>query len=167
MKDPGVAVTALPILEGVERLPLAVAMRESFWLYPTVESLHIAGIAGLFGTVLLLDLRLLGLGRGVLLSPLIRLVVPVSLASLVLVVLTGSLMFLAHAREFVALPLFVYKIGFIMLLLTNAAVLHLRAAGHSDDPRAHRLGGLGHIQVALSIFGWLCVIGMGRWLAYV
>lgn len=167
MKDAGVEVTALPILEGIERLPLAVAMRESFWLYPTVESLHIAGIAGLFGTVLLLDLRLLGLGRGVLLSPLIRLVVPVSLASLVLVVLTGSLMFLAHAREFVALPLFVYKIGFIMLLLTNAAVLHLRAAGHSDDPRAHRLGGLGHIQVALSIFGWLCVIGMGRWLAYV
>lgn len=167
MKDAGVEVTALPILEGIERLPLAVAMRESFWLYPTVESLHIAGIAGLFGTVLLLDLRLLGLGRGVLLSPLIRLVVPVSLASLVLVVLTGSLMFLAHAREFVALPLFVYKIGFIMLLLTNAAVLHLRAAGHSDDPRAHRLGGIGHIQVALSIFGWLCVIGMGRWLAYV
>ena len=167
MKDAGVEVTALPILEGIERLPLAVAMRESFWLYPTVESLHIAGIAGLFGTVLLLDLRLLGLGRGVLLSPLIRLVVPVSLASLVLVVLTGSLMFLAHAREFVALPLFVYKIGFIMLLLTNAAVLHLRAAGHSDDPRAHRLGGFGHIQVALSIFGWLCVIGMGRWLAYV
>ncbi|MGA0013911.1 MAG: hypothetical protein ACO3FM_05395 [Burkholderiaceae bacterium] len=167
VKDAGVEVTALPILEGIERLPLAVAMRESFWLYPTVESLHIAGIAGLFGTVLLLDLRLLGLGRGVLLSPLIRLVVPVSLASLVLVVLTGSLMFLAHAREFVALPLFVYKIGFIMLLLTNAAVLHLRAAGHSDDPRAHRLGGLGHIQVALSIFGWLCVIGMGRWLAYV
>lgn len=167
MKDAGVEVTALPILEGIERLPLAVAMRESFWLYPTVESLHIAGIAGLFGTVLLLDLRLLGIGRGVLLSPLIRLVVPVSLASLVLVVLTGSLMFLAHAREFVALPLFVYKIGFIMLLLTNAAVLHLRAAGNSDDPRANRLGGIGHIQVALSIFGWLCVIGMGRWLAYV
>lgn len=151
----------------MERLPLALAMRESFWLYPTVESLHIAGIAGLFGTVLLLDLRLLGIGRSVLLSPLIRLVVPISLGSLVLVALTGSLMFLAHAKAFVASPLFVYKIGFVMLLLTNAAVLHLRAAGHSDDPDDYRLGGLGRIQVALSILGWLGVIGMGRWLAYV
>lgn len=167
MKDPGVAVTALPILEGVERLPLAVAIRESFWLYPTVETLHLAGIAGLFGTALLLDLRLLGIGRAVPLSPLIRLAVPVSLVSFVLVVLTGSLMFLAHAREFVASPLFVYKIGMIMLLVTNAAVLHLRAAGHPGDFNAYRLGGLGRIQVALSIFGWLCVIGMGRWLAYV
>ncbi len=167
MKDAGAAVTALPILEGIERLPLAVAMRESFWLYPTVETLHIAGIAGLFGTVLLLDLRLLGIGRAVLLSPLIRLAMPVSLVSFVLVALTGSLMFLAHAQEFVASPLFVYKIAFVMLLLTNAAVLHLRAAGHPDDSNAYRLGGLGRIQVALSIFGWLCVIGMGRWLAYV
>jgi len=103
----------------------------------------------------------------VLLSPLIRLAVPVSLVSFMLVALTGSLMFLAHAQEFVASPLFVYKIAFVMLLLTNAAVLHLRAAGHPDDSNAYRLGGLGRIQVALSIFGWLCVIGMGRWLAYV
>ena len=167
MKDPGVAVTALPILEGVERLPLAVAMRESFWLYPTVESLHITGIAGLFGSVLLLDLRLLGMGREVPLLPLIRLAVPISCVSFFLVAITGSLMFLAHAREFVASPLFVYKIGMIMLLLTNAAVLHLRATGYPDDSNANRNGGLARIQVALSILGWLGVIGMGRWLAYV
>lgn len=106
-------------------------------------------------------------GREVHLSPLIRLGVPISLVSFLLVVLSGSLMFLAHAREFVASPLFVYKIGFIMLLLINAAALHLRTAGHRGDSNAYRLGGLGHIQVALSIFGWLSVIGMGRWLAYV
>jgi hypothetical protein len=157
----------VPVLQGLELLPLAVAMRESVWMYPTVESLHIAGIAGLFGTILLLDLRLLGFGEALGLTPLMRLVLPVAFFSFGLVVATGSLMFLAHAQEFLASPLFIYKIGLIMALVLNAAVLHLRQPMHARQGYAPALGGLGRLQVFLSMTGWLAAIGLGRWLAYV
>jgi hypothetical protein len=161
------SLAVIPVIAGIERLPLAVAMRESLWLYPTVESLHIAGIAGLFGTILLLDLRLLGLGAALSAAALLRLVVPIALAAFALVAVTGSLMFIAHAHEFLASPLFVYKLALIMLLLTNAVVLHLREPMHRRQGYAPSLGTVSRVQVALSIVGWLAVIGLGRWLAYV
>jgi hypothetical protein len=167
VSEAAVGLAAIPVIAGIERLPLAVAMRESLWLYPTVESLHIAGIAGLFGTILLLDLRLLGLGASLSVSALMRLVVPMALVALGLVVATGSLMFIAHAHEFLASPLFVYKLGLIMLLLTNALVLHLREPMHRRQGYAPALGAVSRIQVLVSMLGWLAVIGLGRWLAYV
>ncbi len=167
MSDATASLAVIPVIAGIERLPLAVAMRESLWLYPTVESLHIAGIAGLFGTILLLDLRLLGLGAALGVGPLMRLVLPVALLALGLVVSTGSLMFIAHAHEFLASPLFVYKLSLVMLLLTNAVVLHLREPIGRRQGYAPSLGLVSRLQVVLSILGWLSVIGLGRWLAYV
>ncbi|MGA1252294.1 MAG: hypothetical protein ACO3WN_00470 [Burkholderiaceae bacterium] len=167
MSEAAAGLAAIPHIAGIEPHPLAVAMRESLWLYPTVESLHIAGIAGLFGTILLLDLRLLGLGASLSVSALMRLVVPMALVALGLVVATGSLMFIAHAHEFLASPLFVYKLGLIMLLLTNALVLHLREPMHRRQGYAPALGAVSRIQVLVSMLGWLAVIGLGRWLAYV
>ena len=40
-------------------------MREALWAYPAVETVHIIGLALLFGTIVIVDLRLLGLGRSV------------------------------------------------------------------------------------------------------
>ncbi|MEY3670206.1 MAG: putative rane protein [Pseudomonadota bacterium] len=158
----------VPIIQAIERLPLALAMRESTWLYPTVETLHILGIAGLFGTVLLLDVRLLGLGKSIPLSPLVRLILPIAFVSLLLVMLSGSLLFLTQAGELIALPLFAYKIALIMVLLTNATALHLRIGPllvkseiQQGFPWSIRL------QAGASVLGWIVVVWLGRWLAYV
>src|SRR5918999_1661786 len=53
---------ALGALEGSG---LGQAMRQWLWLYPSVEIVHIAGIALLFGSIAVLDLRLLGLSRSI------------------------------------------------------------------------------------------------------
>ena len=53
--------TALHALEGSG---IGRIMRESLWTYPAVETLHIIGLATVFGTILVVDLRLLGLSRG-------------------------------------------------------------------------------------------------------
>jgi len=58
-------------MQAIEGLWIAQVMRESLWLYPTVETLHLWGIGALFGAILLVDLRLLGLGRGLELRPLL------------------------------------------------------------------------------------------------
>ncbi len=50
-------------LAAIERLPLALAMRHDLWLYPVVEIVHITGFVTLVGSIIVLDLRLLGLSK--------------------------------------------------------------------------------------------------------
>ena len=52
-------------LGALEASGLGQAMRQWMWLYPAVETVHIVGIGLLFGSIAILDLRLLGLGRGI------------------------------------------------------------------------------------------------------
>lgn len=146
--------TPLVALEGFW---LAQAMKYSSWLYPTVETLHLWGIGMLFGSVVLMDLRVLGVAKVIDFSALSRLGVTVSVVGFGLAVLTGSLLFITHASELIASSLFVTKMCLIFLLLCNAVLLRMR------DP----LSRLTQLQAVISLLGWASVIGLGRWLAYV
>jgi hypothetical protein len=145
--------TPLVALEGFW---LAQAMKYSSWLYPTVETLHLWGIGMLFGSVVLMDLRVLGVAKVIDFSALSRLGVTVSVMGFGLAVLTGSMLFITHASELIASSLFVIKMCLIFLLLCNAVLLRMR------DP----LSRLTQLQAVISLLGWASVIGLGRWLAY-
>lgn len=152
----------------IEGSALGVAMRESLWLYPIVEIVHLAGIGLLFGSIVVLDLRLLGLTRDVPVRRLAAHVLPWTAASFLLIVPSGLAMFIAHASEFIASPLFALKMGLIFAAGVNAAVFHagaMRGAVHWDvdrtPPRAARVAG------ATSLLLWLSVIACGRLLAYI
>ncbi len=80
--------TPLVALEGVW---LAQAMKYSTWLYPTVETVHIWGIGMLFGSVVIMDLRVLGLGKTLDYSALSRLGIAVSVLGFLLRMLPISL----------------------------------------------------------------------------
>lgn len=136
---------------------LVQAMKYSLWLYPTVESLHICGIGMLFGTVVLMDLRLLGVCPNIDFSALSRLSILVSMFGFSLAVLTGSMMFITHASDLIGSRLFVIKMCLIFLLLSNATVLHMSPG----------INTLTKVQALVSLAGWSAVIGLGRWLAYV
>ena len=142
------------VLEG---LWLAQAMKHSAWLYPTVETMHIWGIGMLFGSVVVMDLRVLGLGNKLNVSDLSRLGIAVAVIGFGLAVLTGSLMFIAQASELISSRLFILKMCMIFLLLANAVILRVRTIDN----------GMSKMQALLSLAGWASVIGMGRWLAYV
>jgi hypothetical protein len=90
-------------LVAIEKSGLARVMRESLWTYPIVEIVHIVGFVILVGTVISFDLRLLGLSRSVEVKSLARHLLPWSVASILLVVPAGLLMFSAHATEFFAI----------------------------------------------------------------
>ncbi|MFM7049341.1 MAG: hypothetical protein ACKOXA_07375 [Polynucleobacter sp.] len=141
---------------ALEGLWLAQAMKHSSWLYPTVETMHIWGIGMLFGSVVIMDLRILGVASKLNLSDLSRLGVLVALFGFGLAVLTGSLMFIAQASELISSRLFILKMCLIFLLLGNAMILRIRTITN----------GMSQAQALLSLIGWACVIGMGRWLAY-
>ncbi len=142
---------------ALEGLWLAQAMKHSAWLYPTVETMHIWGISMLFGSVVIMDLRVLGLGNKLNVSDLSRLGIAVAVIGFSLAVLTGSLMFIAQASELISSRLFILKMCMIFLLLANAVILRVRTIDN----------GMSKMQALLSLAGWASVIGMGRWLAYV
>ena len=72
-------------LAAIERLPLALAMRHDLWLYPVVEIIHITGFVTLIGSIIVLDLRLLGLSKALPVRLLARHVLPWSFGALLLI----------------------------------------------------------------------------------
>lgn len=154
-------------LGAIEATPLGVAMRQWLWLYPSVEVVHLVGIALLFGSIAVLDLRLLGLSREIPVRRLAAHVLPWTIGSFALIVPSGLAMFVAHATDLISNPAFVTKMIVLMLAGTNAAVFHAgvyRNASQWDvavmPPAAARL------SAALSLLLWISVIACGRLLAY-
>jgi len=147
----------------MESIWIAQLMKQSSWLYPAVETLHICGLGILFGVVVMMDLRLLGLGRSLDARKLSALGVPLAIAGLTLAAITGFLLFLASADELIDSTLFLTKISLIFLLALNAVSVRMREA----DIRSAGVDWGLRVQAVLSMAGWLAVIAMGRWLAYV
>jgi len=143
-------------LVALESVWLAQAMKYSTWLYPTVETVHIWGIGMLFGSVVIMDLRVLGLGKALDYSALSRLGIAVSVIGFFLAVLTGSMLFITHAADLIASRLFILKMCLIFLLIANATLLRMRVV----------INPVTKAQAVISLVGWASVIGLGRWLAY-
>lgn len=154
--------------EAIARSPLGTALRESVWLYPTVETIHIVGFALLFGSILVVDLRLLGIRRDVLLAPLMRLVLPVSLLSLLLVVPTGLLLFAAHATDLVGNCAFIVKMVLLFGAAINALMFHAGPyRAEIDAPPGSATRASTRVFATVSIVVWVSVLVAGRLIAYV
>lgn len=153
-------------VHAIESSGLGRTLRESLWAYPAVETLHIIGLAIVYGSIVIVDLRLLGLSRGVSVVRLARHALPWTAGAFLCVAATGLLMFTAHAEDFLANRVFLLKMGLILTAGLNAGLLHagaMRTAAQWDagmpPPRVR-------LAAALSIVLWTCVIACGRLLAY-
>lgn len=141
----------MPAFDWLQSHPIA---------YPALEAAHIFGIATLVGSLLLFELRVLGLGRQLPAAALARLALPLTLAGFGLAAVSGGLMFASQPLELIANRAFVLKMGLLMLAGINAALFHARGG-------LARLDGTARAQAVLSILVWLAVIICGRWIAYV
>jgi len=152
---------------AIEASALGEAMRKSLWLFPTVETVHIVGLALLVGSIAVLDLRLLGFSREISVRKLAAHVLPWTLASFVLIVPTGLAMFVAHVGDYISNTTFVLKICLIFAAGVNAAVFH---AGVFRSAPAWDIGVMppaaARASAALSLLLWVSVIACGRFLAY-
>lgn len=149
-------------LAALEAAPAIEWLRLSSWGYAAVNTLHVVGIALLFGAIVPLDLRLAGWRRGdASLAALSRLLLPVCKFGLVLAALTGFLLFAADARAYAASPFFQAKLAVIAAALLNAGLLR-RVNWHAPRLSGRRLAAAG----AASLLLWLAAIGLGRWIAY-
>ena len=156
------------LLDALEEGSFAAAMRDSMWLYPAVETVHIIGFVILVGAVIMFDLRVLGISKRVPVRMLAQHLLPWSVAALLLIVPAGFLMFSADATSLISNRAFVVKMVLLMLAATNAAAFHLGSFRSVEQwdlgvpaPRSARL------HSGASLFIWLGVITCGRMIAYV
>ena len=87
--------------------------------YAIVNLAHILGVASLFGSVLVLDLRLVGLGRRIPLAALADATVPVAVTGFLIAAATGVGLLVTKATEYVGNPFLAIKFPAILLALIN------------------------------------------------
>ena len=152
---------------AIEGFAIAKAMRENLWLYPAVEIVHIVGFVILVGSVVMFDLRVLGISKQIPVRALARHLLPWSVAALAIIVPTGLMMFSAHAADFISNRAFQVKMGLLLAAGINAAIFHTgpyQGVARWDTQAVAPLSA--RASVALSIAIWIAIISCGRLLAY-
>jgi hypothetical protein len=157
------------VLMWLESSALGVFMRGSGpWTYPVVNEIHVLGIATLFGSVLILDLRMLGAWRRAPLSALTTVAAPVAMVGFALAAASGVCLLSANALDYEGNPFLLVKFSAIGLGLVNVVAMRLTPAW-----RAHRTRELSRPEARLlavmggvSLLSWLTAIGAGRMLGY-
>lgn len=158
----------LSICQWLEKTPVAAAMRDSLWAFDITETIHTLGIILVAGTIMLVDLRLLGMGlRSEPVSQVVSRIVPWTLSGFGLMFVTGAWLFSAEASKLYQSPAFRIKMVLLSLAGLNALIFHLtiyrRAAewdGKPVAPMRARMAGL------LSLLLWIAIIAAGRSIAY-
>jgi uncharacterized membrane protein len=155
--------------QWLEHTSIGTAVRESLWLFPVIETVHIFGIISLVGSTSILDLRLMGLTfREEPVSKLAQRFLPWAWVGFVVQVVTGVLMFSSEATKMYGNLAFRIKMLLILTAGINAFVfdrLAYQSVGKWDNdpvaPLSARIAGL------LSILLWFGIVAAGRWIAYV
>ena len=150
------------LFAALEGTTLAQNLRSSRWLYAGVNAAHIFAIALLVGSVVPLNLRLLGVWRGISREAVVRVLAPVAAAGLVLALLTGPLLFAVRAREYSDVGFLQLKLIFIAVgVLSTLALCRAHGFLLKDAPRA-RLAG----HAILSTVCWSGALVCGRLIAF-
>jgi hypothetical protein len=154
---------ALGALEGSA---LGEGLRASQYAYPLVNAAHILALAALFGSILALDLRLLGLWRSVPVAPLARVLPRISAVGLALALVTGCALFSVQPFDYLAHPVFPIKLALIAFAAFNALLLHRTIGWQRLVDGATLVPASARIAATLSLLGWTGAIVAGRMLAF-
>ena len=151
-------MSLLEIFYWLEYTPLLVAMRSSPWLFPAIATFHLLGLAIIGGAVLVVDLRLLGLG--LVRQPvagLARDTEPLLLLGIAIMLVTGPWLFMCFATKYYYLAAFWVKLASLILVLSFTFTVRRRVVMGTDDtgPRQASIA-----VVSLSL--WFCVALGGR-----
>ena len=150
----------LPLFQWANNLQVAEGVRRSTWIFPAAETVHIVALAVLFGTVVFVDLQMLGLvRRDTSTSHLEKELRPWTFSSLIVILATGVLLFSSEAMKlYINIP-FQLKIVTLLIAIAFNYTIHRKVIG--IEPA--RLGPVwGKFTAAVSIALWLSVGFAGR-----
>ena len=157
-------MSLLDLFQWFEYSSLLVAMRSSPWLFPVIATIHLLGLAVLGGAVLIVDLRLLGLGLSR--QPpaqLARDAEPLLLGSLLVMLLTGLLLFMCFATKYYYLTAFWVKLASLFLAVVfTFTIRHRVITGGETKMRAIWSRPTALVSVSL----WTSVVLTGRLIGF-
>ncbi len=152
------------ICARIEQSAIATQIAESVWIFPTIESIHVMALAVVFGSISMLDLRLLGVTHhGKEVGALAREVIPWTWVGFLVAAATGSAMFISAATKYLHLWPFQLKMLLLVAAGFNMLMFHLKPFrsvetwGHNRiPPLAARIAG------GLSLLLWTGIVSAGR-----
>jgi hypothetical protein len=153
----------------LEHTGVGTNVRDSLWLFPVIETIHIFGIVLLVGSTSALDLRLLGLSlKNQSVSSVAARLLPWTWVGFVIQVTTGLLLFSSEATKCYTNVAFRWKMIMILLAGLNALTFHSTVyrsvdkwGENSPTPMGAKVAG------TLSILFWFGIVAAGRWIAFV
>jgi hypothetical protein len=153
-----------PFVEWCDALAISQVYRESLWLFAVTQAIHLVAVTAFVGAILVVDLRLLGLGVvGQSRAAIARSAQPVLLWAGLAVLLTGIPQFTTNALSYSRSPIFIFKMWLLAGAVVFTATLRWRVSaaeeGHLPSwvPKA-----IGAVSIAL----WMAVAISGRFINY-
>jgi hypothetical protein len=156
-------MTFLSFCQWIEKSPLGEGVRDSVWVFPVTESIHILGIVALVFTASQVDLRVLGTGflRRRPLSEVAAQLLPWMWRAVVLVILTGIALFASEAAsKCYESRAFYVKMALIAIAVINAAFSGATIKRHGSAPASAR------VMAVISLVTWAGTVFAGRAIAY-
>jgi len=154
-------------LAWLQDLWLPTQIRESLWMFPTIETVHVFALVLVVGSIVTVDLRLIGLtNRDRPFSQMAREMLPWTWSAFVVAAIAGSAMFTSKALVYYGnIP---FRIKMVCLLLAGANMMlfhwfgsrHLASWDTSMPPPRARLAG------AASLLLWTTIVATGRWIGF-
>lgn len=156
-------MTLFEVFDRLELSALGTAVRDSAWLFPAIESVHLIGLATLGGSILVVDLRLLGFGlkdRPV--AYVLDQANPWLIGAIAIMFTTGIPLFLSEALKCYDRPAFWVKMSALVLALIFTFGVRNRLARAWRDPLPVKAG----LIAACSLMLWFSVAAAGRWIGF-
>ncbi|MEO8722002.1 MAG: DUF6644 family protein [Sphingobium sp.] len=155
-------------LQQIYDSPISAAIRENTNAFPIIETFHVIAITAVLGTIMIVDLRLLGFTshrRGA--NRLIAELLPYTWVAFALAVVSGGLLFVSNAPAYAANVEFQLKLVAIAAAGINMLIFHgtayRRIADWDTDtppPTSVKVSGV------ISLILWVTVIFLGRWIGF-
>lgn len=153
----------LPLFQWFEATTPGTIVRESIWMFPLIQCFHLLALSLLGGAVLALDMRMLGLGlTATPVAELGRRLYPWMKLGLIVINVSGILMFLSEAIKCFYSPPFFYKITLLILAMIYTFTFRRRVVESAETASASRL----KITALVSLALWFGVGFSGRWIAF-
>ena len=159
-------------LEGVfhwlESGSISAAVRESPWVFPAVESVHVIAITLVVGSILIVDSRVLGwTSRNERVTEITGSILPWTWGVFCVAAISGFTLFAAKAHTYFANTNFEIKMALIAAAFVNMLVFHLipyRSVRLWDIGQPAPL--LAKLACAVSLTLWIFIVAMGRWIGF-
>jgi hypothetical protein len=157
----------MDLFAWLETTFIADAIRTIPWMYAAFETAHYIGLAMLVGSIMLIDLRLLGIGRTLPLKSVLGLL-PWAWAGFVINAVSGSLIFVYGAVSFSANSAFRLKMILMLLAGINALIFTVAASRSGEQwLESGQVPSQIKAVATASFVLWLGVVTTGRWMAYI